>query len=899
MEHRNKNKLEGVTQDEVSKLTKAMKDTEFKKYMDEYCKETSDPKNKKEYLQYLDQLEAKGEMPDGQALLRTQPGCCVKTNILFKSGQTQKCFINIVHTDMLADFSMDRAEKGEGHKVKLPYSLSPPRPDRDSKDEYCMTCDLAVSSRTYFQAMQNPNILKMLVDTASENLGTNFLQNFEEVKKDYKVMQRMQCKGGCPMPMSVKAELLKEGGKNLPGPSKEVNAHDAVTPGELKQMRSEIKGKKATEDAEEDRKVRTSYEKKLAEEDKKRAAKKAAIENEAPRIRVPKHQLIHSGTINLTDYMEIEHKAQNQVSNVPKLLRLVVELPTVKKVGDVNLEVTKCNIVVEVDGKYYLDLPLPYEIDDANGTAKFDKVKQTLSLDLPVVPKAPDPDMIAAAKRAMSGIISEEDDGALDENKHESDEELQDLEEPADPTPSKKKPAVPASDQKEDPPPAPPKPPRPSEPLESGAGGALMIPQAAEAAKRADEEPALDEEEIAKRAEEELLAKLAEAQYPDFSPCDQFQGFRQGYAFKLGDNGLGYYRDVRQSLPGQKPAPAKRKEIRFRASDAQDDDAEDSDDPGPLVTEVPASSSTAPAVSSTAAASRSTPAPVSLPPLPAALKRYVDETTRLRQRLPAAECEDGPVEDLPRDSELAWHQTTHNLVLIMDLEAGLEVADVQMIILDRRLTLLYASRPISDGADAKPWRRRRLRKVLYNMVDAQQGHVELSGTTTSTSSRELVLVLRKADQSEPWPEAFDAKGESSAWQEPAAASPATTSASPPVAEVPEGIAEKPDSAAAAASRIADAEPLADAKAANAAVSGKVSVREVVDMADIAEDSSALDATVPAAAVAGPSTDAVDDDMAAAAAAAAAAASAKAAAAAAAAVMGQSVLLRNRLMYQLL
>lgn len=45
--------MEGVTQEEMSRLHKAMKDEQFRKYMDEYQKETSDPANRAEYLQYL------------------------------------------------------------------------------------------------------------------------------------------------------------------------------------------------------------------------------------------------------------------------------------------------------------------------------------------------------------------------------------------------------------------------------------------------------------------------------------------------------------------------------------------------------------------------------------------------------------------------------------------------------------------------------------------------------------------------------------------------------------------------------------------------------------------------------------------------------------------------------
>merc|ERR1719401_611230 len=157
-----------------------MKDPQFRGYLDEYCKEISDPANRKEYLQYLDQLEAKNELPEGQHLLRCEPGRCVKTSVRFKNGQVQKCFINIVHSDRLDDLSLTPAEKG-GHQAHLPYSLSPPRTERDHSDDFCMTVDMAVSTRTFLQAVQSPQYMKMLVDTAADGLASKFLQGHEEV----------------------------------------------------------------------------------------------------------------------------------------------------------------------------------------------------------------------------------------------------------------------------------------------------------------------------------------------------------------------------------------------------------------------------------------------------------------------------------------------------------------------------------------------------------------------------------------------------------------------------------------------------------------------------------------------------------------------------------------------
>ncbi len=50
----------------------------------------------------------------------------------------------------------------------------------------------------------------MIVDIATKNLSQNFLKGFEEVKNDFKVMKKIQCKGGKPYMMSVRTADLKQ-----------------------------------------------------------------------------------------------------------------------------------------------------------------------------------------------------------------------------------------------------------------------------------------------------------------------------------------------------------------------------------------------------------------------------------------------------------------------------------------------------------------------------------------------------------------------------------------------------------------------------------------------------------------------------------------------------------------
>lgn len=698
-----RNDLKGVTQEEVSKLTKAMKDGQFRDHMDEYCKEVSDPAHRQEYIQYLEQLEARGEIPDGQQLLRSEPGCCVKTSIRFKNGQTQKLFINIVHSDRLDDFELRPAEGG-GRHIHLPYSLSPPRPDQNMKGEYCMTADCAVSSRTFYQAMQNPHILKMIVDTACDGLGAQFLKGYEEVRKDFKLMENMKCKGKLPMPMSVRAELLKDKGKKPNKISAATAAGDAVTPSELKQMRAEAKAKRDAE--------------RVADEldEVEGSRKPTAIQNEeqagAERIRVPKHRLIHSGSIDLTDYMESTGQPAPTTTTIPKTLRLVVELPKVKRSSDVTLEVTCNNVLVEVPDKYYLDLPLSYEVDDARGTAKFDKAKSELTLVLPVVPKPP----IFAPK--FGGDDVEMEDGCIstggDCPNAEAEPEPPNDNEPTDSADWIDRVEVDDLQEESAPCPAVTEPPR--EILEfSSPSLQIARPEGEDSAERDRTNGEVEVEELAD------FDNL-----PKFVKSDSWDGPRQGYYFGNGFEGLGYYKDKRH----QPKVKCDRPRTPSGAQQAQPK----LEHAGPMVEEI-------------------LPEPVATVPkenIPPSTQLYLQSTLALSRRIRASEVESVA----EAEPSVECHQNTQNIAILIDVFSGCGLADLQLAVSGHRLSLTFCSKQLaSRSTEPSKWTRHRFRRVLCGSVDPNQWHADL--VDRGNFQPQLVIVLRKVRRGDVWPTIFD------------------------------------------------------------------------------------------------------------------------------------------------
>merc|ERR1719281_988796 len=156
------------------------------------------------------------------------------------------------------------------------------------------------------------------------------------------------------------------------------------------------------------------------------------VEEEITRIRVPKHRLLHVGSIDWATFVESSEGYKDyKYREVPKELKLVVELPTVKKVSECDLDVGKDNVVLEVADKFYLDLPLPFEIGTTNSSAKFDKNRKPseLVIVMPVVPKM---ENLEKPSFAWEEEAAANDVDRLDDSEDELPA-LEEVEEPAKP----------------------------------------------------------------------------------------------------------------------------------------------------------------------------------------------------------------------------------------------------------------------------------------------------------------------------------------------------------------------------------------------------------------------------------------------------------------------------------
>lgn len=81
-----------ISHNELKAFTKAMEQKEFKSLLNDYVGEISDPKHRPELDQYLSELEERGELPPGAALIQPIAGFCLKTSAKRLQNESQKKF---------------------------------------------------------------------------------------------------------------------------------------------------------------------------------------------------------------------------------------------------------------------------------------------------------------------------------------------------------------------------------------------------------------------------------------------------------------------------------------------------------------------------------------------------------------------------------------------------------------------------------------------------------------------------------------------------------------------------------------------------------------------------------------------------------------------------------------
>lgn len=338
-----------LSRDEFRNITQCLGDEEFRKLFAEYCQELNDPENRKQYEEELKLLEA--ERGYDVKFIKPLPGYVIKTVV---DGKV-KGFVNVCHCDLIGKPTSQCStnEKGQkGLKWSIPYAQSQPRKDYDNKNVECIVYDVVFHYDTLHLTKSNNNFRKLVTDTALDAVEGAFNVLLDKVNPKFPKLQYK----GVPKMTVIRQKSRSFGNRQKDG------LIDTLCP--IPEQNQMVQDNSA---------------------DKENINKQAYEPIVELEYATPSYKLVHRKEI---EYHELTEELDAKVDvAIPKELVLVIQLPLLKSANDCTLNVTssEVHLISEKPAKYKLQVKLPYEVLEKDGSAKFNTDNGTLTIILPVV----------------------------------------------------------------------------------------------------------------------------------------------------------------------------------------------------------------------------------------------------------------------------------------------------------------------------------------------------------------------------------------------------------------------------------------------------------------------------------------------------------------------------------
>ncbi|XP_055604212.1 protein kintoun isoform X2 [Uranotaenia lowii] len=331
-----------LSRDEYRNLTRCLGNEEFRALFKEYCEELADPENRKQYEEEIKILEA--ERGYDVKFVKPLPGYVIKS---VTSG-LKKVFINVCHCDLINRPTSQPGNDENGQKGlawSIPYALSEPRNDLDNRKQSCTVYDVVFNYDALYLAKNNSNFRKLVTDTAMDAVENAF-----KIELDKKVLKfpKIQYKGTPRMTVirnkKHDSDYTVDTNDKILAPNAQQTAESLV---------DELQSQKQEED-----------------------------------FITPTFKLVQRKYIELHETTE-ELDARIDIT-IPKALAIDIDLPLLDSIVDCDLDVTDRNlqlINLKEGSKYKLNIKLPYEVSEKEGSAKFNADTKILSIVLPVIQK--------------------------------------------------------------------------------------------------------------------------------------------------------------------------------------------------------------------------------------------------------------------------------------------------------------------------------------------------------------------------------------------------------------------------------------------------------------------------------------------------------------------------------
>ncbi|XP_016115040.1 protein kintoun isoform X2 [Sinocyclocheilus grahami] len=324
-----------LTRDELNRFGEALKDEKFRELLNEYAAEISNPENRRRYEEEITQLEK----DRGTSVQFIHPEA---HHVLKTRGARDKLFINIC-SDQLIDKPSCEAATGRdgeaGYNWRLPFSLTPGRPDRDAAGRSCVVYDVIFHPDALQAAEHSARLLELLHSTAVRGVQDAF-----HVPLDSSSVKQLKMKyKGVPQAAVIRRPIPGEPQQGSSDPEPEPGASCAAPPDP--------------------------------------GDSRSSSSNQPTK---PHYTVKYRSVVDLQDY---RCSRDSGPGARPREIIITVDLPLLGSAQDAEVSVQERRLVLDSQKPAYkLDLPLSYPVDEDKGDAKFNKTKKQLTITLPVQP---------------------------------------------------------------------------------------------------------------------------------------------------------------------------------------------------------------------------------------------------------------------------------------------------------------------------------------------------------------------------------------------------------------------------------------------------------------------------------------------------------------------------------
>lgn len=337
-----------ITRDELNTIGECIKKEEFRQLLNEYVKEVTDPENRKKYQDDIIQLEK--ERGVDITFLNPNPGFVIKTS----QNGNMKVFINIcMNENIQKPTSQVTYQDGKrGLNWSLPYAQAPPVQDLDKNKARCMVYDVLFHPQSLQMADANKEFKNLVIKTALNAVENNF-----DVKLDQ---------------LNIKFPKLSF--KGLPKPTV-IRKKSSVPP---KEGIIDLKAYGCPyQTLEESEKLMEIHKQKVSE---KENIKKKDENKQEKKFTTPKYIIKQRNNLDIQDFTLDRNAKMNSV--FPKELVIEITVPLISSANEINLDIEEKRLVLKSksSAKYYLDLILPFTVNEQEGSAKFDKATKKLTV---------------------------------------------------------------------------------------------------------------------------------------------------------------------------------------------------------------------------------------------------------------------------------------------------------------------------------------------------------------------------------------------------------------------------------------------------------------------------------------------------------------------------------------